>query len=298
MAQTHMQGPLQVMGSGKSLSKEELDAVKDELEAIKEEYGYKEPVRMFMEDVEKSNWRFGDKPDYSLTNLLFLKQRSKKHDDGSLEETVENLVKTWEMERSHKLDPTTHQSVDQEKFLISANGGKKFQNMEANEVGNYNVLLNACPAELYDAANTSWEQSHDKFHDAFAAFPWEVLDVYSPPPTVAFTWRHWGTFTGSYDGNKGNGELVEMFGFAVASVNENLQLTDVDVYYNPEEFINVLRGNQKPEDVNQSWNAGGSCPFHAMQSKIGAATGVSSVVDGVPKLRKRDKIKSFLGLSK
>ena len=41
------------------------------------------------------------------------------------------------------------------------------------------------------------------FHGSFAAFPWEVLEVFTGPPVVAFTWRHWGHFTGEYKGNKG-----------------------------------------------------------------------------------------------
>ena len=172
------------------------------------------------------------------------------------------------MQRSHKLDYTQHQSVDQKKFRISANGGKVFDNVEANQVGNYNVLMNACPVDLYDAQNTSWEESHDKFHTAFAAFPWEVLEVFSGPPKVAFTWRHWGTFTGEYDGNKGNGELVEMFGFGTAVVNDKLQLQDVEIYYNVEEFINVLRGNKKPEEVNSNWKSNSGCPFSAMKNAM------------------------------
>jgi hypothetical protein len=183
MMQTHMQGPLDANGSGKPLTKEELDAVKDELEAIKTEYGYKDPVRSFMDDPS-TKWVFGGPPDYSLTNLLYLKQRTNIHPEGSLEETVENLVKTWEMERSHKSDPTDHKTVHQDTFEISANGGKVFNHVEANEVGNYNVLLDSCPAEVWDSTNTSWMDSHDKFHNTFAAFPWEVLDVYSPPPKV------------------------------------------------------------------------------------------------------------------
>jgi hypothetical protein len=46
-----------------------------------------------MED-EDTQWRFGDKPDYSVTNLLYLKERSTIHSEGSLEQVVENLVKT------------------------------------------------------------------------------------------------------------------------------------------------------------------------------------------------------------
>jgi hypothetical protein len=204
LAQTHMQGPLAVNGSGKSLTKEELEAVKQDLAKIKADFGLKEPERAFMDEPD-TEWRFGGPPDYSLTNYTYLKGRTHCHKDGSLELVVENLVKTWEMERSHKLDHTKHRSVDQEQFRLSANGGKIFDNIEANKVGNYNVLLNACPAQLYDAENTTWEDSHNKFHTAFAAFPWEVLEVYSPPPKVGFTWRHWGHYSGTYEENEGKG---------------------------------------------------------------------------------------------
>jgi len=174
LAQTHMQGPLKVNGSGKPLTKEELEAVKVDLEAIKQKYGLEEPNRAFL-DRPDTEWRFGGPPDYSLTNYLFLKERTHHHKPGSLEEVVENLVKTWEMERSHKVDCRQHESVDQEQFEISANGGKAFNNVEANKVGNYNVLLNSCPS--WDFENTTWEDSHNMFHTAFAAFPWEVLQV-------------------------------------------------------------------------------------------------------------------------
>lgn len=70
----------------------------------------------------------------------FATGKTKAHAPGSLEMIVENLVKTWEMERSHKSDPTQHKTVDQERFSIGANGGKMFNNLEANEVGNYNLL--------------------------------------------------------------------------------------------------------------------------------------------------------------
>lgn len=188
LAQTHMQGPLSVTGSGKALTKEELEAVRADLEAIKAEYDLTEPDRSFLDDPE-TVWRFGGPPDYSLTNYLYLKERTKQHAPGSLEQIVENLVKTWEMERSHKVDCRQHQSVDQEEFEISANGGKKFNNVEANQVGNYNVLLNSCPT--WDSANTTWEDSHEAFHKAFAAFPWEILDVYSGPPKVAVSKMEW-----------------------------------------------------------------------------------------------------------
>ena len=57
-----------------------------------------------MDDVPASNWRFGGKPDYTLANYAYLTGKKAHHADGSLEKIVEDLVKTWEMERSHKID--------------------------------------------------------------------------------------------------------------------------------------------------------------------------------------------------
>jgi len=289
LAQTHMQGPM-INGSGKSLTKEELDKVKVELEKIKTEYGLKEPTRHFMDDP-MTTWMFDGVPDYSLTNYLFLTQRTKCHAEGSLEETVENVVKTWEMERSHKPMASEHQSTTKD-FKFSANGGKVFDSIEAHQVGNYNVLLNTCPKHLYDAENTTFSDSHEKFHKAFAAFPWEVLDVYSPPPKVAFSWRHWAHFTGEYEENKGNGELVEMFGFCTAVVNDKLQMVDLEVYYDGAEFISVLKGLKKAEDANVSWHknrtigqsgGGGGCPhFEKMkQEKAAKAAAISGAAKTV-----------------
>lgn len=134
LAQTYMRGPLVPHGHGKPLSKEELDGLRTELAAIKKEFGMVEPERAFM-DEKDVEWRFGGPPDYTIANLYYLKGKTKNHPVGSLEMIVENLVKTWEMERSHKLDPNKHRSVDPKVFKISSNGGKKYNNDEANKVG-------------------------------------------------------------------------------------------------------------------------------------------------------------------
>lgn len=253
MAQTYSQGPLKskaANGSGKPLTAAEMDDVHAELEAFKATHGVTEPVRSFMDEPD-TRWRFGGPPDYSLTNLQYLKGRTKIHAAGSLEQIVENLVKTWEMERSHKLDPNAHRSVDPKTFHISANGWKKYNNDEANKVGNYTVLMSG--AKGWDAEGTTWEQSHHMFHDAFAAFPWELLEVFSGPPKVAFSWRHWAHFTGAYNDkegkHEGNGELVELFGFGVAEVNDKLQLIDVEIYYDADSFLEVMQGKRPASDL-------------------------------------------------
>ena len=62
------------------------------------------PVRDHM-DREGIKWRHGSKPDYTLINKLYMSERTRKHKPGSLEKIAENLVKTWEMEASHKTEP-------------------------------------------------------------------------------------------------------------------------------------------------------------------------------------------------
>ena len=59
------------------------------------------PERQFMNDPSIV-WREG-KPDFTTVNKAYMEGRTKQHKEGSLEKIVENLVKTWEMEASHKV---------------------------------------------------------------------------------------------------------------------------------------------------------------------------------------------------
>merc|ERR1719336_1481684 len=116
-------------------------------------------------------------------------QRSKKHAPDSLEKMVENLVKTWEMEASHKRDPKTWDTIDYDNWYINANNGKPCSPEENAEIGNYNCMMRDCPKY---PNGMSWEETHEYFRNHFkTGFGWEVLEVMSGPPHVAFTWRHW-----------------------------------------------------------------------------------------------------------
>jgi hypothetical protein len=57
-----------------------------------------------------------------------------------------------------------------------------------------------------------------------------------------------------------------MYGFGTAVVNEKLQLQQVEIFYNAEEFISVLRGDKTVEETNANWKSAG-CPFTAMMKK-------------------------------
>lgn len=55
-------------------------------------------------DEKDIEWKSSDlPPDYTLTDLEYLKGKTYNHEEGSLEKMLENLIRTWEMESSHKV---------------------------------------------------------------------------------------------------------------------------------------------------------------------------------------------------
>ncbi|XP_052808675.1 uncharacterized protein LOC128237294 [Mya arenaria] len=195
-----------------------------------------EPTRDYMDGADIT-WRH-EKPNYDDINRKYMKEKQRNHAEGSLEKTVENLVKTWEMESSHKMDEKDWQSVDKNVFYIASNGGKKFTLEDNIKLGNYNILMADSP--LYDASITN-QQSHDIFRTALpGGFAWEVLDVYSGPPDVSFTWRHWGNWEGHYNEVPPTGENIEMIGHCVARVTDQLKIQSIDVYYDPNSMLSKL----------------------------------------------------------
>jgi len=74
------------------------------------------------------------------------------------------------------------------------------------KVGTYNAIITR--NEYYDPEKLDLEESHRTFKRMMPTFAWEVVEVYSGPPTVAFKWRHWGTMSGDYVGKN---EFVPSF---------------------------------------------------------------------------------------
>lgn len=241
-------------------TEQEAGEIKREL-AEMEKFGFRRPPRPDINDVTVK-WRHGT-PCFDRADLEFFRGRSTCHKEGSLEETVENLVKRWEMELSHKVDYTQWQTVDQQRFCLSANGGRKFSGREIHELGNYQALLSQCRKTLYDCDLENFDTSHKIFKGAFEkGFPWEVLRVFSPPPRVIFTWRHWGRFNGSYRGRQGSGDTINMYGITVAVLSEQLKIESIEVYYNPELFLERLSGEKEAvEQTPGEELIGSGCPF-------------------------------------
>jgi hypothetical protein len=58
------------------------------------------PVRSYMDDPN-IKWRHG-KPDYTVVNTKFLKEKSQNHKTGSIEKLVEGAYMTMEIPTSSK----------------------------------------------------------------------------------------------------------------------------------------------------------------------------------------------------
>jgi len=190
---------------------------------------------------DASEWRHGRAPDYSRSNEQLPAQRTQRHAPDSLEAIVEHIVQIFEMEVSHKPDPSTWLSVARERFRMSLNGGEACDAQTLAERGSYNVLIGDSP--FYEASRESFDTSHELFHGAFpGGFFWEVLEVISPPPLVTVKWRHWGDFTGSYKGFAATGQRVELVGVSLVKLNDELQVVEIEHFYDNSQFLGQLTG--------------------------------------------------------
>jgi hypothetical protein len=65
------------------------------------------------------------------------------------------------------------------------------------KVGTYNAIITASN-QWYSPKHSDLASSHKTFKRMMPTFAWEVLEVYSGPPVVAFRWRHWGVMESDY----------------------------------------------------------------------------------------------------
>jgi len=204
-----------------------------------------ENIRDF-DPLPETKWRFG-KPNYGRVNKAYFKNRSKKHEEGSLESIVQKVVKNWEVESHHIADVKQWQTMDTPNFEISVNGGPTVDAQVMANEGPYNLLMGEMPS--YSAAQNTFESSNQIWSKTFPdGFAFEVLEVLSGPPTVTFKWRHFGEFTGEFVdkqgvAHKGNGSIINLIGLCIAKVDGNLTISSLDVYYNPDDLVAPILKN-------------------------------------------------------
>ncbi|CAF2876803.1 unnamed protein product, partial [Rotaria sp. Silwood2] len=183
-------------------------------------------------------WRHG-LPDYSKTIALFARDRSTNHAPGSLEEIVENVVKNWEIEVSHKLDPQQWETVDVDNYRFSCNGQHKFTADDLVKLGTYNALIGK--TTYYNASMLTLAESQMAFLRAFGeGFAWELIELYSGPPNVTFKWRHFGRMTGCFSCPSFSGyvykaeptnKMVSIYGICKATVTSELKIQDLQAFF-------------------------------------------------------------------
>lgn len=219
------------------------------------------------EGEKETEWRHGEHPTYHLVNALFEHSRTQEWPKGSLEQVVQDLVKSWEMELSHKTRVHHFKTIHPDKFRFSVNGGPWMTASETLEVGSYNALMKTSLEEEhqdYKASKETFESSHDVFKTTFPkGFAWEVLEVYSSPPTVAFKWRHWGVMEGPFKGHAPTNDVIESIGTCIAKVDNDLKIMDLEVYYDPTQFLGQLTKGPKSSNYGEYKQGILGCPFQS-----------------------------------
>ncbi|KAK9072640.1 hypothetical protein SSX86_009075 [Deinandra increscens subsp. villosa] len=226
--------------------------------------------RCFMsgEGEKNTTWKLGAPPNFDIVDKLFEEGRTKIWPAGSLEEQVQNMVKTWEMEMFHKMKPEDFKTADVTRFTVSVNGRKSLTPEGVAKIGGgYNMFLQtSLPQNLrmYDPSEETVDTAHKLFTTTFPrGFAVEILQVYSGPPTITYKFRHWGFMEGPYKGHPPTGEIVEMFGFSIMELDENFKVIKVEFFYDRGELLAGLMKSAGAAQLADSATSGGSsaCPF-------------------------------------
>ncbi|XP_056167643.1 pathogen-related protein-like [Syzygium oleosum] len=212
---------------------------------------------MLNEETENTQWRHGGPPIFYAVNKLFEEGRTKEWPQGSIEEAVQNAVKSWEMELSHKTrlqdfktiksNPSIFDIIFQLFGFRNKTGREGLSGEETLRLGSYNALMqNSLPEEFryYKADQESFQSSHDAFRLALPrGFAREVVSVYSGPPVITYKFRRWGYFEGPFKEHAATGEMVEFYGVGIMKVDESMRAEEVEKYYDPAElFGGLLKG--------------------------------------------------------
>jgi len=83
------------------------------------------------------------------------------HEAGSLPQLVENLVKNWEVEASHKTKIDDWRTVDKSKYSFAINGGEPQPAEHMLKEGTYNAIITA--NEYYSPEYSNFASSHKTF---------------------------------------------------------------------------------------------------------------------------------------
>ncbi|KAL5714502.1 hypothetical protein ACHQM5_016453 [Ranunculus cassubicifolius] len=225
---------------------------------------------IYGEGEKDTVWRNGV-PNYDAVNKLFEEGRTYVWPEGSTEERVQRLVKTWEMELVHKVRPQDYKSLNAETFTISVNGrpGKKLE--EVLQIGGYNNFLQtSLPENLraYDPSRYTLQEANTVFLNVFPqGFAIEILEVYSAAvPKITYKFRHWSFMDGPFQGHAATGDLVEFFGIGIFTIDESWKIEKVEFFFDGNELVaQLLKGpiidESEASKVGCGSGEASKCPF-------------------------------------
>jgi hypothetical protein len=132
-----------------------------------------------------------------------------------------------------------------------------------SKVGTYNAVI--VPNEYYSPEHSDFNSSHKTFKRMMPTFAWEVLEVYTGPPTLAFKWRHWGEMRNDYVGfNKyvmlrplqisrltsdsagekvtalAHGGKIDFTGITICRLTPEHKISALEVWYDPLEMFRQI----------------------------------------------------------
>ncbi|ETV95282.1 hypothetical protein H310_11183 [Aphanomyces invadans] len=236
-------------GSTMHVPEAKLARAKYELEQLLAEPGTYRPFRGLVETHQNSpaecvrslapntntiEWLQG-RPDYTLTDLAYLKGRTRFHEPTSVEAILETALRIFVMDVAHKPNVYQWQSISLPTFWFQSNDDAPMCGPEALATLRHTLL------GLVPLHNTSLDMVADVFG---AGCPLEVLHVYTTSPSFYFSWRQWGAFTGSFEGRRGNGENVEISGFGHMLLDvEGYHMHSLQLFCHDEALKDALRRN-------------------------------------------------------
>ena len=220
-----------------------------------------------LKNNQNVQWRYGKQPDYTKSNQNFAQESTQNHPENSLESLVQNLVRTFDIEANFKTNPQEWISLVQDKFRMSTNSGTNYKLADLVESGTYKLLIGN--TQHYKADEENFETSTNLFHSAFPeGFLWEVIEVYSAPPTIAFKWRHWGHFRGAYKDYLPTGETIEIIGISIVKVSDDLKILSLEHYYDNTKFLDKLTSGGKTSNTTQQKSPGAKQTPPSLQQKF------------------------------
>ncbi|KAI1343174.1 hypothetical protein F5Y15DRAFT_405752 [Xylariaceae sp. FL0016] len=232
-----------------------------------------------MKDTDAA-WRYGQPPDYTKTRAVWAETKSRSHAPDSLPSLVENLVKNWEIEASFKTSLSDWRTVDHARYSFAVNGAAPSSAEHMLRVGTYNAILGAGP--YYDPAHSDFAASHKTFKRMMPTFAWEVLEVYTEPPVVAFKWRHWGVMKNDYVGWNSEGEKVtvqahggpiNIEGVTTAYLNDKMQVTRLKTWFDADEMFRQMDPEGKASVEAETTAQGGNGLTYSKESGPAAVNG-------------------------